>query len=240
MGRLLWERAGNGRTVLAALLLVCTGLFAGREFLLFVMAGGQQAGAAELMTYACTQDLFVWALPVAAAIVCKAGVWEELESGCVLFSLPRTGRRMYIWRQTAIPMIAAFAVCFLAFIVLGAVYAVCLCFGEAARPVWPADRMQWMALARLLIRIVLVSALWAQVSGLAVLAVKSVYAALAVPFVFCYVMVIFGRRYYPSWTALSPVGWMRGGTADVAGLLIFLAMAVAGYVILLKWRIAHV
>lgn len=225
------------RMILSLSLLAAVSVWNGRDFLQFVTSKEQNAGIADLIIYSIQKEEFVWLLPLTISILCGGDTWAEIESRFLLFSVSRIGTRRYLLYQVFIPIFVAAVYMCLFPVFLGVTFTAILFDAGTFTGIFVLTPVSNSVL--LFLRLLLISMLWAIASELFALAMKSTYAALVCPFVLCYVMVIFQRRYYPGFTCISPMDWIIGGVGGFTGLILLLFFFMIGYLWLLKWRTNH-
>lgn len=229
------------KEMIAAVFLLTAAVFlCGYDFMKFVIGGGQEADAFQIIVYALKKEGAVWTLPVASALLASQGVWEELDTGYVLFSVSRLGRNRYMTAYTAAPVLSG-AVCAAVSAILSLTVVTVLLHvvpGEKTAAAGTADQAALFCI--LLVRCILSAVIWTLVSGAAALLIRNAYAALVCPFVLCYVLSVFRKRYYPGAMWADPVGWIGGAGAEFAVLLSAAVLVCLLYVVLLKRRVRYV
>lgn len=178
-----------------------------------------------LLQTACTSDVLLLALPILCTLPYTASYLDELRSGFIKESLPRSGFRPYIMGKL-LSCVLSGGLCLVVGAALFRLLALILFSPlEMALPEGTTPDPWLIPMLECFILLFVDGGFWSLVGMTMAAITGSKYMAYASPFIFYYVLVILYERYFKRLYIFNPKEWMNplDWTGGIWGVVILLA-----------------
>lgn len=212
---------------------------------MFLDGDGYEQGIMILCQESLRSDLFLMGIPIVSSLAFGAAFSDELRSRFVLASLPRSGRKKYLFSKILVTGLTGGFMVLLSALLIPTPVCVYVYYGRI--PILTILDMVWKIKGALLFPLTMSAldgVLWSLVGGLCAALMKNKYMAYITPFILYYILSEFQIRYYAKALVLNPKEWIKAAYLPVSlcvtltlGMVIILSIS---YGFVMKRRLENV